>query len=195
MKRVHECHRTSGVANRTLVPASRASGPQGNQRALHPQAGAALAIGLILLLVLTLLAVSGMTTASQELWMSGNDQYHEHAFQAAEAGVEQALRNGGDGTAIVGRYDETDPLDPAPVRGSGRAVRDCPEPPSAQAAERCEYFVRIERNGGVTPIPDGYSLGSELEAHHFVIDSFGASSRGAVATHQQGYYVVGPGGT
>ena len=39
------------------------------------QDGAALVVGLILLLVLTLLAVSGMTTASLELQMAGNEQY------------------------------------------------------------------------------------------------------------------------
>jgi type IV pilus assembly protein PilX len=195
MKRARKSRGTCGVAGAMPVRAIRVSEPFGYQQALHQQAGAALAIGLILLLVLTLLAVSGMTTASQELWMSGNDRYYEHAFQAAEAGVEQALRSSGDGTVTVGRYDETDPLDPVPVRGSGRAVRECPEPPTAQADARCEYFVRSERNGGVTPIPGGYSLGSELEAHHFVIDSFGTSSRGAVAEHQQGYYVVGPDGT
>jgi len=52
------------------------------------QQGAALVVGLILLLVLTLLAISGMTTASLELQMAGNEQYQERAFQAADAGIE-----------------------------------------------------------------------------------------------------------
>ena len=39
------------------------------------QRGAALVIGLLLLLVLTLLAVSGMSSASVELIMAGNEQY------------------------------------------------------------------------------------------------------------------------
>ncbi|HEX6217244.1 MAG TPA: pilus assembly PilX N-terminal domain-containing protein, partial [Vicinamibacterales bacterium] len=59
--------------------------------AQRTQRGAALVVGMLLLLVLTLLAISGMNTASLELAMAGNMQYHENAFQAAETGVEQAM--------------------------------------------------------------------------------------------------------
>jgi hypothetical protein len=48
------------------------------------QNGAALVVGLLLLMVLTLLAISGMNTASLELVMAGNTQYQQNAFQAAE---------------------------------------------------------------------------------------------------------------
>ena len=43
--------------------------------------GAALVIGLILLLILTVLAISGMGTAVLQLQMAGNEQYQERAFQ------------------------------------------------------------------------------------------------------------------
>jgi type IV pilus assembly protein PilX len=58
------------------------------------QRGAALIIGLLLLLVLTLLAVSGMRSASEELIMAGNEQYRQNAFEGAEAGIEQAINTG-----------------------------------------------------------------------------------------------------
>ena len=61
------------------------------QRIPRKQKGAALVVGMVLLLVLTLLAVSGMNTASTELIMAGNEQYQENAFQAAEIGIEQAM--------------------------------------------------------------------------------------------------------
>ena len=48
------------------------------------QRGAALVIGLILLLVLTLLAVTGMNTASTELIMAGNEQYRQNAFSGQQ---------------------------------------------------------------------------------------------------------------
>ena len=51
------------------------------------QRGAALVVGLVLLLVLTLLAVSTMRTASLELLMAGNAQYRENAFRLAEAAL------------------------------------------------------------------------------------------------------------
>ena len=48
------------------------------------QQGAALIIGLMLLVVITVLAVSGMNTATTELAMARNDQTYENVFQAAE---------------------------------------------------------------------------------------------------------------
>ena len=55
------------------------------------QTGAALVIGLLLLVVITVLAVSGMNTATTELTMARNDQNYESAFQAAETGLAMAL--------------------------------------------------------------------------------------------------------
>jgi type IV pilus assembly protein PilX len=75
-----------------MMPNSNRTAIRGSGRSR--QRGAALIIGLLLLLVLTLLAVSGMRSASEELIMAGNEQYRQNAFQAAEAGIEQAMSNG-----------------------------------------------------------------------------------------------------
>src|SRR5690606_1812051 len=58
------------------------------------QRGAALVGGLILLVIVTVLAISGMNTATTELAMARNDQNYENAFQAAETGLEMALARG-----------------------------------------------------------------------------------------------------
>ena len=58
---------------------------------IQSQQGAALVVGLILLVVITVLAISGMNTATTELAMARNDQNYENAFQAAETGLTQAL--------------------------------------------------------------------------------------------------------
>src|SRR5210317_1080503 len=62
----------------------------------HPnkQHGAALVVGLMLLVVITVLAISGMNTATTELALARNDQAYENAFQAAETGLETALAQG-----------------------------------------------------------------------------------------------------
>ena len=97
----HPAHQDDPYPEHTLMTTS--------QRSLFPQAGprretgAALVVGLILLLVLTLLAISGMTTASLELQMAGNAQYQERAFQRADAGVEQAMAAGIYDTNITSR--------------------------------------------------------------------------------------------
>lgn len=167
------------------------------RRQRRAQSGAALVVGLLLLLVLTLLAISGMTTASLELQMAGNDQYQERAFQMADAGIEQAIQGGIFNTNVtLGNYDKTDPLDPVPVRGQGRQIEDCPEPANPAPGQQCEYFLRFDENTGVSAVPGGgYSLGTGFQAYHFVVDSYGTSNRGAASEHQQSFYVVGPGGT
>ena len=58
------------------------------------QQGAALVVGLILLVVVTVLAVSGMNTATTELAIARNDQNFENAFQAAETGLHEHDQDG-----------------------------------------------------------------------------------------------------
>ena len=177
---------------------------QGHSRNVGPrrQSGAALVVGLILLLVITLFAISGMATAALELLMAGNEQYQERAFQAADAGVERAMASGIYNTNVrVGDYDESDPdVDPVPIRGTG--VPDCVQrldedgDPAGDSDDCYEYFMRFDDVAGTTAVPGGgYSLGTGFEAYHFVVDSFGTSNRGAASDHTQSFYVVGPGGT
>ena len=167
------------------------------------QSGAALVVGLLLLLVLTILAISGMTTASLEMLMAGNEQYQERAFQAADSAVERAIITGVYNTNItVGGYTPSgDPnLPPTPTRGTGvtGCVQSIPEGAGAatDSTDCYEYFVRFDELSGTTPVPGGgYSLGTGFNAYHFVVDSFGTSNRGAESDHQASFYVIGPGGT
>jgi hypothetical protein len=158
--------------------------------------GAALVVGLLLLLVLTILAISGMTTATLELQMAGNKQYQERAFQAAEAGIEQAMAAGIYNTNITrGNYDDPTGPNPTPERGEGIAIANCPEPADPSDAEQCEFFMRFDEQSGSTPVPGGgYSLGTGFEAYHFIVDSFGSAERGATSSHEQSFYIIGPGG-
>ncbi len=67
---------------------------------------------------------------------------------------------------------------------------------STAVDDQCEYFVRYDQQAGLTPVPGGgYSLGTGLQAYHFIVDSYGVDSRGAVSEHQASFYIVGPGGT
>jgi len=160
------------------------------------QDGAALVVGLILLLVLTLLAISGMTTAALELQMAGNEQYQERSFQSADAGIEQALSAGVYNTNTpIGTYDNVAAVEPVPDRGTGRAIANCPEVANPTDAQQCEYFLRFDVQNGQTPVPSGgYSVGTGFEAYHFVVDSYGTSDRGALSDHRQSFYIVGPSG-
>lgn len=151
----------------------RFTAPLGRQR------GAALVIGLLLLLVLTILAISGMTTATLELQMAGNTQYKERAFQAAETGIEQAIDQA--------TFDTANAL----------ILANQKVDPAVGSTNNDTYDARMEfdKNTGTTIVPGGgYSMGTGFQAYHFNIESTGRSERGAEATHTQSVYIIGPGG-
>ena len=148
--------------------------PAGHQKR---QQGAALVVGLMLLVVITILAVSGMNTATTELAMARNDQTYENVFQSAEKGLENALGQDVFSTA-------------APTIVT----------PITTTYERVRATIQFE---GTTMVPDrAFSLGagSGIAAYHFLATSqaeyrFSPGSvtdRDATATHTQAFYVVGP---
>lgn len=141
------------------------------------QQGAALIIGLLLLVVITVLAVSGMNTATTELALARNDQTSENVFQAAEKGLETALGQG--------------PFN------SGAVITVTPP---AATYEVVTATIQYEAS---TLVPDrAFSLGvgGGIAAHHFLatsvaryeMDPGNVTDRDAAATHTQAFYVVGP---
>jgi type IV pilus assembly protein PilX len=143
----------------------------------NKQQGAALVVGLILLVVITILAISGMSTATTELAMARNDQKYENACQAAETGLELLLGQGqfntlagASITQIINTHDEVT---------ATMAFEDS------------------------TMVPDkAFSLGagSGISAYHFLAISQAVSARApgsttdrdSMAVHTQAFYVVGP---
>lgn len=136
------------------------------------QTGATLVVGLILLLVLTVLGVSGMNTARMEVQMAGNTQFQQDAFQLAETGIDVVLAERNFTTSTPSTDSSTS--NPNYVRRSTTTFRM------------------------TTPVPDiAFSMGSStgaVSAFHFDIESTGRGARNATSTHTQGFYVIGPGG-
>jgi len=143
------------------------------------QQGAALVVGLVLLVVVTVLAVSGMNTATTELAMARNHQNYENAFQAAETGLEAAISRGVYST--VGTVNST---------------------ANINANDTVSLVIQYEDS---TLVPDrAFSLGvgSGISAYHFLATATADSKRqgtaGAVtdrdssAVHTQAFYTVGP---
>ncbi len=137
------------------------------------QRGAALIIGLVLLMVLTLLAVSGMNSASLEFIMAGNEQYRSNAFQAAEVGVAQALAQGDFSANVVG---------PQPFAGATNGN-------DAWAAT-----ITMPVGTNTRQAPPNFSATGTFTGFYFEIASQGTSSRGATENSTQGLYVLAPGG-
>ena len=146
----------------------------------NKQQGAALMVGLMLLVVITVLAISGMNTATTELAMARNDQAYEDAFQAAETGIATALSQGQFVTS-----------------GSTSL---------AQAISSNQNIATTIQFEDSTLVPDkAFSLGvgSGISAYHFIAtsqaeflrDPGNVTDRDSSATHTQAFYVVGPAGS
>lgn len=136
------------------------------------QTGATLVVGLVLLLVLTVVGVSGMNTATMEVTMAGNTQFQTDAFQMAEDGID---------TVLAQRNYST----------SGNTTLAPTGDPDYDRRAVTRFIT-------TTPIPDaafsmGVSTGS-VQAFHFDIVSVGKGPRNASSTHTQSFYQVGPGG-
>ncbi len=141
----------------------------------HRQQGAALVIGLILLVVLTILAVSGVFTSTMELRM---------VAQPAEPG---ALVPGG-GSRGRGRAREPVALDQRRVQPGRRSP--CRTRRATSTRIRLQFVGQAPLGTGMT----GYSIGTAFQTYHFQVDATGAiRPDNAVSNHTQSFYVVGPG--
>jgi type IV pilus assembly protein PilX len=132
------------------------------------QAGATLIVGLVLLLVLTVLGVSTMNTATLEVTMAGNTQFQQDAFQAAETGIDLSISR----LSIPGPA-----ADPIPVTPLGDG----------------SYFTQASKSCvTTTPVPHGAFSGDVVQAWHFDITATGTGPRNAAGTHTQSFYIIGP---
>lgn len=144
----------------------------------HPsrQRGAALVVGLILMLVMTVLGVSGMNTATLELTMAGNAQSQQDAFQAAETGIDIAISQGNFATIADGFVEPT-------------SIGEEDDVVTTEARTRFQQ---------TTPVPDiAFSMGvggGGVQAFHFEVVAVGRGPRNALSTHNQNFYIVGPNG-
>ncbi len=140
------------------------------------QTGAALVVSLLLLVIITVLAVSGMNTATTQLALARNNQNYEYAFQAAETGLE---------IAIAQNNFSTQGVIPALTHTLGNDT----------VVANIQYVT-------ATIVPDrAFSLGSGsgVAAYHFLTTAQATSKRQAAGTdrdstaaHTQAFYVVGP---
>jgi Tfp pilus assembly protein PilX len=148
------------------------------------QTGAALVVSLVLLLVMTILAISTMNTAGLELAMAGNTQYSENAFQLAETGIDISIQNINNGTPV-----------PAP------GAANCPTvgtialgAPVAMPALSGSFQIGTGYCGEAPDFSGGSSLG-KIQQYHYRTDAQGITqTRGATSLNRQGFFIRGPAG-
>ena len=129
------------------------------------QRGATLIVGLVLLLVLTVVGVSGMNTATMEINMAASTQFQADAFQMTEDGLD---------TVLATRDYTTDTTRTLNWIGG------------------TDYDRRaVTTYRGNTDVPDAAFSSDEVEAFHFEIRSVGRGPRNAQSENTQSFYVVG----
>ena len=132
------------------------------------EAGATLVVGLVLLLVLTLLGVSGMNTATLEVQMAGNTQFQQDAFQAAETGIDISI-------SLPSNPGAPQPVPLTPL-GDGSY--------STQAIKTCVWSA--------DSAPHGVFSSGIVKSWYFDIVATGNGPRNARSTHTQSFYKMGP---
>ena len=130
------------------------------------QGGATLIVGLVLLLVLTVVGVSGMNTSTMEVQMAANTQFQQDSFQMTEDAID----------IVLGTRNYSTNAD-SPLNWTGAVDYD-----------RRALTTYINNP---TDVPDAAFSSSEVAAFHFDILAVGRGPRNATSTQVQSFYVIG----
>ncbi len=142
------------------------------------ESGSALLIGLIILVVITLIGISGVRGVIMEKNMASNNQYQVLVFQAAETGIEGALA---DSNAFVAAIN-TPTNGTWPTRNYNVTHAD----------NNFAITSTAEIQVGTPTVPVGYSIG-EFVSYPFTILSDGAiASINAADRHTQTATKIAP---
>lgn len=138
------------------------------------QNGAALVVGLVFLLILTVLSVSGMKMARIDIVMAGYEQFYAQALHGAEAAVDAQIADNAFQVDVPPGQNPVDADLPAGI--SGQSTYD---------------YV----NQGMAP--DG-GFSDDVLSYRYVINADGAAPPGDAAKARvrirQGLYIIAPGG-
>lgn len=149
----------------------------------HQQHGAALVVGLILLLILTVLGVSSLGTASTEVRLADNNKQREYVFQSAESAVNTDLTRGGL-LIIDGTEAEND------ILRSRNLTYDHRDAEGSVADANVNVAVDTLYRGRGNP-PTGYEIG-RFQSVHFVTHAAATATRGARSNVRQGFLIPAP---
>ncbi|MEM9057990.1 MAG: PilX N-terminal domain-containing pilus assembly protein [Pseudomonadota bacterium] len=148
------------------------------------QRGAALVIGLVLLMALTLFGVSGMNVSTLDLRMADNAARSQQAFEAAESAVRAEIFEG-ERLALTGNEvrDEV-------VRENNTYAYNPPEANSSAPLATVEVDTVFR---DVLPAPSGFEFGSGMRAFHFEVQASASTPAGDARSEQTaGFYVMAP---
>ena len=138
------------------------------------QRGATLIVGLVLLLVLTVVGVSGMNTATMQITMAANAQFQQDAFQMTEDAID---------IAIATQNLNTDPLTPMTL--------DWIPDPSYDRRAVLTYQWPTDVPGGAAFSGGNTGSGATFSSWHYDVQAVGRGPRNATSQHVQSFYLLG----
>ena len=143
-----------------------------NPHICNRQDGATLITALIFMVMLTMLALSSMSTNTLEERMAANSQEINRAFQAAESGLEAGFDdNNAFSVSNTEGSPYTDTIENIGVYGADAAIK------------------AVYRQA--TPPGRGSGWDNNFAFYHFDVASTGATKSGAATTIRAGAYQVG----
>ncbi|MEL7449662.1 MAG: PilX N-terminal domain-containing pilus assembly protein [Pseudomonadota bacterium] len=149
------------------------------------QSGAALVIGLVLLMALTLFAVSGMTVSTMDLRMADNSARSQQAFEAADSAIRAEIFEG-QRLALTGTEVRDDI-----VRQNNAYAYNPPEANSDQPLATVSVDTVFR---DVMAAPTGFEFDGGQRAFHFEVRAAATTPAGDARSNQTGgFYVLAPG--
>ena len=151
------------------------------RHSMQQQQGAVLIISLVLLLIITMVGISGTATTGLEEKMAANWQFKNLVFQAADAAIEEGLS---DNNLLWKSYQ----LGENPVAPETEVV--------VNTDSRISSSVEAEFKGVTHAVGDATSSIREGAAglqfyHYYVTGSADISAANAVSEHVRGAYMNG----
>lgn len=144
----------------------------------HKQQGAALVTALFLLVMLTMLALSGMNTNIMDERMAGNSQEKARAFRAAEIGIELAFADE-QAFSMTNTTDSDDGSDD-PYNKSSNDMGDY----KANVTYNAVYIQK-------TRPPRGSGWDNNMAFYHFRLSAKSKTTSDVSSRMTQGAYQVG----
>ena len=149
-----------------------------SQNRSNTQQGAALITALIFLVILTLLAITSMSTNTLEEKMAANSQEINRAFQTAETGLKLAFTD--EAAFSTANTKTTDGTVDDPYDKEENDIGDYAAATAYNAVFRQE-----------TKPPRGSGWDSTMSFYYFDLSSTGSTASGATTTLHSGAYQVG----
>jgi len=151
---------------------------------IQHQSGAALVTSLILLTVVTLLAITSMSTNTLEEKMASNSQEMNRAFQTAETGLAKILADDDAFNTTNSVDDNGTPFDPSDDIYDYTTTDSAVGPYTAETVYNAEFRQKT--------IPKrGTGWDTSMAFYHFDLGSRGITETGVSAEHHAGAYQVG----